>query len=151
VTRVGHVRVRRADTGAAAVEFALVAIPLFALLFGIIQYGFVFYQLQGASAVVRQSASWAAEGIDDCATWQVRTLARAENNGVTSNLSPAATADFRTDADGNQSVLVTLSFSPLQLVPLVPVPATVTRTAEVDVENLPYDGIRNTKAGAECT
>lgn len=145
-------RVRRADTGAAAVEFALVAIPLFALLFGIIQYGFVFYQLQGASSVVRESASWAAEGIDDCAAWETRTLARAAANGVTNNLSPAVTADFRTDAaSGGQSVLVTLTFSPLQLVPLVPVPDTVARTAEVDVANTPYDGIRNTKAGAECT
>lgn len=141
----------RADDGAAAVEFALVCLPLFALLFGIIQYGFVFYQLQGAGVVVQQAAGWAAEGIDDCTAWEDRTLARAGANGVGANLSPQVSADFTTPPVGRSYVTVTLEFTPLRLVPLVPMPSTIVRSAQADVENLPFDGIRDTSSGPECS
>lgn len=149
MTVVGRVRARRADTGAAAVEFALVAIPLFTLLFGIIQYGFVFYQLQGASATVRDAATWASRGIVSCSTWRTDALDRAARNGIPADLAPTITADFRNHDVGGPSVLVTLEFSPLQLVPLVPVPDTITRTAEVDVEYTPHNGKRATGV-VEC-
>lgn len=55
------VRRRRSD-GAAAVEFALVVIPVLVLVFGLIQYGLYFWSLQGGSDVARSAARLAAVG-----------------------------------------------------------------------------------------
>ena len=49
-------RFRRDDQGAAAVEFALVSVLLFTLLFGIIQYGFLFFQYQAAASTAHEAA-----------------------------------------------------------------------------------------------
>ena len=55
-------RGRRQDDGAAAVEFALVSILLFLLLFGIIEFGIGFFTQQGAAAAAREAARRAAVG-----------------------------------------------------------------------------------------
>ena len=51
---------RQPERGAAAVEFGLVLIPFLLLVFGIIQYGFLFYSYQGGSDVAREAARRAA-------------------------------------------------------------------------------------------
>jgi Flp pilus assembly protein TadG len=56
------VRGRRPDDGAAAVEFALVSILLFLLLFGIIEFGIGFFTQQGAAAAAREAARRAIVG-----------------------------------------------------------------------------------------
>ncbi len=129
------------DRGAAAVEFALVSLPLFLLIFGIIQYGFVFYEALGAAATAQDGAEWAAEGIEDCDTWHDAVLARAAGFGVTSDLSPAVDADFDLPGSADSTVTVRFTFTPQQLVPLIPVPGTITRTATADVQNIPSGGI----------
>lgn len=53
------------ERGASAVEFALVLVPLLAILFGIIQYGFVFARAQGVEGAARQAARLAAVGADN--------------------------------------------------------------------------------------
>jgi Flp pilus assembly protein TadG len=55
VARLGRLRAVR-DRGAAAVEFALVTVPLFLILFGIIQFGFVFYSQIKISQSAREGA-----------------------------------------------------------------------------------------------
>ncbi|MDH2416314.1 TadE/TadG family type IV pilus assembly protein [Nocardioides sp. CER19] len=55
-------RGRRDQRGAAAVEFALVLVPLLIILFGIIQYGFYFWAMQGGSDIARDAARRAAVG-----------------------------------------------------------------------------------------
>lgn len=125
------------DTGAAAVEFALVALPLFVLLFGIIQYGLLMAQTMAASSVAHDGARWAATGVLDCDAWQADMLRRAGNEGLSDSLNPEA--DMTVDVtEGVATASVT--FVPLQVVPLVPIPAGVTRTATVDLENLPASG-----------
>ncbi len=47
---------RRSESGAAAVEFALVLLLLVTILFGILQYGFYFWSRSSASAAVREGA-----------------------------------------------------------------------------------------------
>jgi Flp pilus assembly protein TadG len=54
--------IRRDDDGAAAVEFALVSVLLFLLLFGIIEFGIGFFTQQGAAAAAREAARRAAVG-----------------------------------------------------------------------------------------
>jgi hypothetical protein len=131
----------RRDDGAAAVEFALVSLPLFALLFGIIQYGFLLFEVQGAATTVKDAARWASRGILDCGDWQARAQDRAEANGVPADPPPTLTAAFDYQDAGPDVVTVTLTFTPRHLVPLVPVPDTITRQAQLDVEYLPPDGL----------
>lgn len=48
------------ERGAAAVEFALVALLLVTLLLGIVQFGFLFYQWVQITHAAREGARWAA-------------------------------------------------------------------------------------------
>jgi Flp pilus assembly protein TadG len=50
----------RGEDGAAAVEFAIVVSLLFILVFGIIEYGFAFFQIQNLRAAAREGARVAA-------------------------------------------------------------------------------------------
>ena len=52
----------REERGAAAVEFAIVALLLFAILFGTIQFGMAFNRSQGLQAAAREGARLAAIG-----------------------------------------------------------------------------------------
>ena len=55
-------RGRPCDEGAAAVEFALISLLLFLLLFGLIEFGIGFFTQQGAAAAAREAARRAAVG-----------------------------------------------------------------------------------------
>jgi TadE-like protein len=55
----------RGEDGAAAVEFALVVSLLFVLLFGIMEFGLAFFQLQSLRSATREGARAAAIGADD--------------------------------------------------------------------------------------
>ena len=48
------------DSGAAAVEFALVSLLLVTLLIGIMQFGYIFYQWVELTSAAREGARWAA-------------------------------------------------------------------------------------------
>lgn len=50
----------RQDDGAAAVEFALIAGVLFMLLFGMLQFGLAFWQVQNLRSATREAARAAA-------------------------------------------------------------------------------------------
>jgi len=63
-------RGRRSDIGAAAVEFALVALLLFALIFGIIAFGFALFNQQGAVQAAREAARKASVGVSDTGSCQ---------------------------------------------------------------------------------
>jgi Flp pilus assembly protein TadG len=58
---MGRARLRRED-GASAVEMALLAPLLFILVFGIIEFGFAFLQVQSIRAAVREGGRAAAVG-----------------------------------------------------------------------------------------
>ena len=45
---------RRTERGAATVEFALVSLPMFILILGLIQYGWYFYVAQNTSSAASQ-------------------------------------------------------------------------------------------------
>lgn len=132
------------DRGAAAVEFALVAMPLLLILFGIIQYGFLFYQIQGAAAASKDAAHWAAEGIRDCDTWKESAYGRAQVYGVGPSLQRQIVATYDVTETGRAVVTVSVRFTPVALAPLVPVPDTVERTTTTDVESFLQDGVSTT-------
>jgi Flp pilus assembly protein TadG len=58
IVRNGRVRRQRGDSGAAAVEFALVLPILLMLVFGIIQFGFILAQQVALNGAVRSGARY---------------------------------------------------------------------------------------------
>jgi Flp pilus assembly protein TadG len=149
MTGIRRLRQRRNESGAAAVEFALVLLPLLYLVFGLIQYGLYFYSMQAGSSAVADAARRIAVG--NCQTIpEVQTL-------IKDHLGPATTADTASDitttvtyskADGTGTVdapgqiggavTVTATFPTMDMhFPFIPVPGngTVTRTNVARVED----------------
>ncbi len=60
---MGRARMRRQD-GASAVEFALIAPVLFIILFGILEFGIAFLQVQSIRTAVREGGRAAAVGAE---------------------------------------------------------------------------------------
>lgn len=114
-------------TGAAAVEFALVSVLLFTLLFGMIQYSLYFWSVQSGAQAAREAARQAAVGSLDCAEFvsAVRDNARGETSSTVE-----ATREYYTDAtmattaasaEVGGVVKVTVSFDSIDLgFPFVP-------------------------------
>src|SRR3954451_2381309 len=95
----------RTERGAAAVEFALVMLPLVALLFGAIQYGLYFWAMQGGSDIARSAAR--ASAVGDVATStcaQFRADVRSQISGLTGSAATATITrhfiDAQVPADG---------------------------------------------------
>jgi Flp pilus assembly protein TadG len=116
------VRGRRGDDGAAAVEFALVSVLLLTLLFGILQYGYYFYQLSSANAASREGARLAATGVSDCAKFRQAVISRT--SGITlkaSDITTSVTTAPAASPDDGDVVNVTIVFSPTKFgFPFVP-------------------------------
>ena len=140
--RVVRAMSTRGESGASAVEFALVSLILFPLLFGILQYGYYFFALQNGNSVAREAARKVSVG--DCSsntaleTYVDTRLAGVErrNLDVGREYLDASGLATTTPAVGG-SVKVTVTFNTLDL-GLVPVPGDglVTKTAETRVEDL---------------
>ena len=139
------------DRGAVAVEFALVSVLLFTLLFGIIQYGFLFFQYQAAAATVHDAARIASQGLNPgefngppvllpCALFASRTQATAEANGLPGGQVQTVGIDWDDDTTPTQrgtTGVVTLVFTPTPFgAAFVPVPDTITVSAVATVEVL---------------
>lgn len=134
----------RDQGGAAAVEFALIALPLFLIIFGAIQYGYHYWSLQTAAASARELARELAVGNDlDACT------AVAADRAAAPALGPVDIDVVYLDDTGatvGQAVIggkvqVTVSFVSLDTLP-VPLPrdadgdVVVSETAEQRVHDL---------------
>jgi len=115
-------RNQETDGGAAAVEFAMVAMILVILLTGIIQFGYTFFEYIQVAHAAREGVRWGALGEDDAA---VSARARAA--------APALGADLQITVtwNGTESVAVTASHPITRLAPLADIvlPASVSSTA----------------------
>jgi Flp pilus assembly protein TadG len=142
---MGMLKGRRSQSGSAALEFGLVAPVIFLLIFGIIQYGYLFWALQTSAATAREAARSLIVGTEeDC------TLAHAVDMAAGPAVgggTPTATATYR-DAAGaavtgpveGGLVQVTVGFDTLDMsLPFLPLPdgGHVTQSAESRVENVP--------------
>jgi Flp pilus assembly protein TadG len=143
-------RRRRDEDGAAAVEFALVLIPLLSLVFGLVQYGWYFYAMQSGSSAVGDAARRIAVG--NCTTTsEVKGVIYDHLGAATtaSSSSGITTTITYTKADGSGSVAapgeiggsvtVTATFPTLNMhFPFIPVPddGNVTRTNVTRIEDL---------------
>lgn len=137
-------RSRRED-GASALEVGLVAPIMFLMIFGIIQYGYLFWSLTTASATAREAARRLAVG---CAVTDVTNLAREHLLHPAVDHASITVTHAYVDMDGSPvaearrggRVEVTVSFQSLDIgFPFVPVPdgGVVTENAVDNVENIP--------------
>ncbi len=138
------------DRGAAAVEFALVLPLLFVLLFGIIQYGYGFFQIQAAQATARETARRAALGVDSCTgvandalvTFQEIVEDAARGNGMALDDISSRSLDFDNDLGTDDppargdTLTVAVTYEPGLEFPLVPYPDSITRRASTTVEDV---------------
>ena len=121
------------DQGAAAVEFALVSLLLITLLFGIIQYSFLFWESQSASRTAREVGRVAAVGTATCA--EMKTLADSQVPHKTVTID----VDFPASPAVGDTLTATVSFPFTKLgFPFIPVPGgnTATQSAEVRIETI---------------
>ena len=138
----------RTERGAAAVEFALVMLPLVVLLFGAIQYGLYFWAMQGGSDIARSAGRVSAVG--DAATASCedfRDEIRAQIDGLTGRGDTAVIrrtfVDAQSPADGvtvGDKVVVAVEFKSADLhFPFIPFihDGLVTSTAESRVDFVP--------------
>ncbi|MGH8891918.1 MAG: TadE family protein [Actinomycetes bacterium] len=134
----------RPDEGAAAVEFALVSILLITLVFGIIQYGYYFFQLNAGTSAAREAARLAAVGLDDCDSWGDESKDRA--SGVdTDSLTYSLSFEPATPTVGGKAV-VQVSFPPSRFGPGIPLPSgDIFQQAKIRVEQV------NTGQPSTCT
>jgi Flp pilus assembly protein TadG len=145
-----RLRRRRDEGGAAAVEFALILIPLLWLVFGLIQYGWYFYAMQSGSSAVGDAARRIAVG--NCTTTsQVQTVIHdhlgaattaSTANGITTTITYKKADGSGTVAAPGEiggAVTVTATFPTLNMhFPLIPVPGngSITRTNVARIEDL---------------
>jgi Flp pilus assembly protein TadG len=139
---------RRTDQrGASALEFGLVAPVILLMIFGIIQYGYLYWSLQTAKATAREAARQLIVGTDWSCTEQ-QALAKvampAVGAATPSVLATYLAADGVTPAvaPGVNGGLVTVevSFQTLDMnLPFLPVPndARISQRVTARMENVP--------------
>ncbi len=137
----------RTESGATALEFGIVAPLMFLLIFGLVQYGFLFWSLTTASATAREAARRMVVG-NDWATCALPWAVRHAENPAVGVTAPLVTRRFTTvggvpvvgtPAVGDL-VEVTVAFQSLYLgVPFIPVPqgGWVSETVTARVQNVP--------------
>ena len=118
---------QRDARGAAAVEFALVLIPLLTLIFGMIQYGLYFWSLESGSHAAREAARQAAVGALDCTQLRAAVLDNARGAKASSVVASRAyytNATLATPAPSpspGNAVKVTVKFDSIDMgLPFVP-------------------------------
>ncbi|MBN2841367.1 MAG: pilus assembly protein [Coriobacteriia bacterium] len=114
---------RHRDDGAAAVEFALVAMLFFTLLFGAIQFGYTFFEYVSVAHAAREGVRWAALGASG-ETVELRAVAAAPG------LDPDRIT-LSIDNPASDSVRVRITYVRTQLVPIpdVVLPASISSAA----------------------
>ncbi len=137
-------RRERTEHGNAAVEFALVMVPLIILLFGVVQYSLYFWSLQGGSDIARSAARMASVGNPpDCASF--KSSVQSQVSGLLTSASPATIRrTYTQQSPGSVTVgdmvTVTVSFSTPDLhFPFIPFinNGVVTSSAQSRVDFVP--------------
>jgi|GEM_PF-3322442 Flp pilus assembly pilin Flp len=133
---------RRDDDGAAAVEFAIVSTVLLTLMFGVLQYGILFFQMLTAQHTAAEAASLARTAIIEdadgdgnaCEEWRAAVAGATTAPGVDWDrtswrpLSPPDEGPLRID----ERVEVTVWWEPVEIAGgLVPIPWTEPRPTTV--------------------
>ena len=136
----------RSERGAAAVEFALVAVVFFTLLFGMIQYSLYFWSTQSAANAARDAARRGAVG-QTCSDLQTSVASNVKvasgNPTVTRKYYAATTTNFvpaneLATPTNSSNVRIVITYNTLSMnFPFIPLPhnGAVTESSVAKVEN----------------
>jgi Flp pilus assembly protein TadG len=102
-----RIRRWRDERGAAAVEFAIIAPVLILLLFGIVEYGFMFDAQLQVTGAARQAAREMAVTAD---TGEASAAAVSATGALSPVLTTADVAFSRTDCPSGQDVTATIGY-----------------------------------------
>lgn len=130
-------RSARDERGSTLVEFALVLPLVLLVVFGIVQYSYIYWSKETAAATAREAARRMSVGTQWACTEQ-----EAESRAATASVgsvSPQAVVTYPTGTDIGDRVVVTVTLHTLD-VGLLPVPddGLVVETATARIENVPY-------------
>jgi Flp pilus assembly protein TadG len=141
---------RRGERGAVAVEFALVLVPLLMLIFGAIQYGFLFLAQQSGSSAAQQAARQLSVGNCSDTTQLTSFVGTRLGSSLSSGLSvsrafkdESGTAVTAGSQQVGDRVQVTVRFNTVNMhFPFIPLPSggTVQKSAEARVEDTTSSG-----------
>jgi Flp pilus assembly protein TadG len=140
----GYRKKRDRESGAAAVEFALVMLPIVVLMFGLVQYGFYFWAMQGGSDIARSAARLSSVGRPaTCAEFQTAVTAQINDlvgSGMTSSVQRSYEQQTPAEVQVGDVVSVVVRFrSPDMHFPFIPFinDGIVTARAESRVDYVP--------------
>lgn len=129
----------REERGAAAVEFGLIAVLLFTVLFGIIQFGLWFWAWQAGAHAAREAARYAA--VNPCDSAAIETKGQVALDGApttgTTSWSVVSSADPVMVGD---EITVSVEFSTVDLQFFPGFTGEITKGATSRVEHVPAGG-----------
>ena len=131
-------RSSRSETGAAAIEFALVFPLVFAVMFGIIEYGVYFWGRSTAAASARESARQLAVGTKwVCSQAEAKDKANLAGNGVVVTMRYVNATNTPVVGDTVEVTVTAKTLAPT----LLPIPdgGRIREVATARVENIPTD------------
>ncbi len=141
---------RRSQDGAAAVEFALIVVPLMVLFFGMVQYGMYFYSAQVGSntvnAAARQLSVGNCQGAGALQSWvddQLGAASTADADITVVYRDPDGTVRTASTVKTGGTVTVTIEYATLNMnFPLVPFldDPTIIREVDARVEDTTDEG-----------
>lgn len=124
----------RDERGAAAVEFGLIALILFTLLFGIIQFGLWFWSWQAAGHAAREAARYAAVMPKCTTTIQQKGKDALDGAPVTNTPTVDVTAP---EIKIGKDITVEVKFTTLDLGFFPGFTGSVDKSATSRIENVP--------------
>lgn len=128
----------RGEHGAAAVEFGLVALLLFTLLFGILQFGVWFWAWQAAGHAAREAARVGA--VSPCDDGPIITAGEEPLTSVPGGDSATVTVDRTSPVGVGDGITVHVRFTTLDLGFFPGFDGVVDKSATSRVENVPPGG-----------
>jgi Flp pilus assembly protein TadG len=131
-------RRRRGEDGAAAVEFALVAMLLFTLLFGIIQFSLWFWAWQAGGHAAREAARVAA--VSPCDDAKIQNAGKGPLTGPPAATTPAIAVTRTPSVKVGDPITVQVTFESLDVGFFPWLDLTITKSATSRVENVPPGG-----------
>lgn len=129
---------RRNEHGAAAVEFGLVAVLLFTLLFGIIQFGLWFWSWQTAAHAARAASRVAA--VHPCDTTGIQSAGTDALDGTPKTNTPTVTVTKTSPVKVGDGITVRVQFTTVDLGFFPGFTGSIDKHATSRVENVPAGG-----------
>jgi Flp pilus assembly pilin Flp len=131
-------RRRRSERGAAAVEFALIAMILFTLLFGIIQFGLWFWAWQAGGHAAREAARVAA--VTPCDAAKIVAAGKKPLDGAPTTNTPTVDITKVSPVKVGDGITVRVRFTTLDLGFFPGFTGAIDKSATSRVENVPPGG-----------